>query len=108
MKSTMKIIVVKPEHKPEVIEIDHTLEAMQSVVGGYIEATYPFDDEVALICNEEGKLSGLKPNCVMVNGEGDFVDIIFGTFFLCGAPADSENFESLTDSQIEQYLEHFW
>lgn len=51
----MKILVIKPYQKPEVAEIDHTLEAMQAVVGGYIEAVYPFDDEVALVVNEEGK-----------------------------------------------------
>lgn len=52
----MKILVVKPYQKPEVIEIDHTLKAMQAVVGGYIEAVYPFDDEVAIVVNEEGKI----------------------------------------------------
>ena len=44
------------------IEIDDTLEAMQKVVGGDIEKYMPFDDDVAIICNEEGKVNGLPPN----------------------------------------------
>ena len=38
---------------------------------------------------------------------GEVYDIIFGTFFLCSAPPDSENFESLSPEQISRYTEHF-
>lgn len=37
----MKIIKLEPQKPAEVIEIEHTLEAMQQVVGGYIEPIYP-------------------------------------------------------------------
>ena len=37
-----------------------------------------------------------------------FVHIVFGTFFLCGAPADSDHFTSLTTEQIEQYRKMFY
>lgn len=47
----MKVLVVRPMEMPEVQEIDHTLSAMQELVGGTIQAVYPFDDPVALICN---------------------------------------------------------
>ena len=39
--------------------------------------------------------------------DGQFYDIVSGTFFLCGAPADSDHFTSLTPEQIEQYQERF-
>lgn len=55
----MKVLVVRPMEMPEVQEIDHTLSAMQELVGGTIQAVYPFDDPVALICHGEGKLLGL-------------------------------------------------
>ena len=55
----MKVLVVRPMEMPEVQEIDHTLSAMQELVGGTIQAVYPFDDPVALVCNDEGKLLGL-------------------------------------------------
>ena len=47
----MKILVIEPEKNPVVKEIDGELESMQKVVGGSIEAVYPFDDPVALVVN---------------------------------------------------------
>ena len=44
------------------IEIEDTLEAMQETVGGYIEEYMPFDDEVAIVCKEEGKMNGAELN----------------------------------------------
>ena len=49
----MKVLVVRPMELPAVQEIDHTLSAMQKLVGGTIQAVYPFDDPVALVCNAE-------------------------------------------------------
>lgn len=54
----MKVLRVRPKHYPEVIDIDCSLESLQKEVEGPIQAIYPWDDEVALICNEEGKLHG--------------------------------------------------
>ena len=54
----MRILVVEPEHRPEVREIDGSLESMQRIVGGLIQPIY-FDDSIALICNDEGKLMDL-------------------------------------------------
>ena len=80
---------------------------MQAVVGGYIQAIYPFDDEVALVCNEEGKINGLMPNRYLLNRNNGFVDCICGDFFLCYAPCDSENFESMPDNLIDKYIAKF-
>lgn len=103
----MKILVVKPYQKPEVIEIDHTLKAMQAVVGGYIEAVYPFDDEVAIVVNEEGKINGLPLNRFLFNDDGNLIDIIVGTFFICGAPSDSDSFADIPDELINKYTNRF-
>ena len=64
MNDTTKIsvLLVEPEKYPKVIEIDDSLESMQAVVGGSIEEYMPFEDEIAIICNEEGKLIGLPLN----------------------------------------------
>lgn len=103
----MKVIVVEPQKKPVVQNIDPGLESMQKIVGGSIEAVYPFADPVALICNEEGKLLDLPLNRALRDGDGEVYDIISGTFFLCAAPPDSEHFESLTDQQVKTYMERF-
>jgi hypothetical protein len=104
----LKILVIEPLKEPYVREIDGKLEIMQEIVGGLIQAIYPFDrPEIALICNEEGKLNRLPLNRALFDENGKIVDIVAGTFFLCSAPADSENFESLTDEQIEKYKKRF-
>jgi len=104
----MKVLIVEPLKEPYVKEIDSGLESMQNMVGGLIQAIYPFDHpEIALICNDEGKLMGLPLNRALFDKDGNIVDIVAGTFFLCSAPADSENFESLNDEQIEKYKKRF-
>ena len=103
----MRVIVVEPKKKPMVQDIGSDLESMQKIVGGSIEAVYPFADSVALICNEEGKLLGLPLNRALRDDDGTVYDIISGSFFLCAAPPDSEHFESLTDQQVKTYMERF-
>ena len=99
----MKILVIEPGKVPEEREIGGSLEDMQQLVGGYIQVIYPFPEEVALVCHDEGKLQGLPLNRALRDSRGEIYDIISGTFFLCAAPADSEHFESLTEEQVKKY-----
>lgn len=88
MKKSDKIkVIVKPPRRIAHFEwIDNTLEALQKIVGGYIEVVTLAPD-LALICNEEGRIYGLPLNCnicgvtfvgtiiaVGVNGE-EFEDV---------------------------------
>ena len=80
----ISVLLVEPNKYPKMIEIDDTLEAMQEVVGGDIEEYMPFEDEVAIICNEEGKVNGLPPNrAVYEENSREMQDIICGKFFIC-------------------------
>ena len=103
----MRVIVVEPRKKLIVQDIGSDLESMQKIVGGTIDAVYPFDEPVALICNEEGKLLNLPLNRALRDDEGNVYDIISGTFFLCAAPPDSDRFAGLTDQQVKTYMERF-
>ena len=104
----MKVIIIKPFTQPYTKEIKGDLRSMQEIVGGYIEVIYPFDDqEIALICNEEGKLEGLTPNRFLLNRDNGICDYICGDFFLCSAPIRSENFESIPDRLIDKYIKKF-
>ena len=58
----LTVLVVEPAKPPYVKQIPDTLQAMQEIVGGNIDATYPFEDPVALVFNSEGKFSDLQPN----------------------------------------------
>ncbi len=75
----MKILVVEPMKPCEVREIPDTLEAMQALVGGHIQAVYPFRDDVALVCNEEGRNLGLPYNRPLTNDRGVPYDMICGS-----------------------------
>ncbi len=101
----MKILIVEPHKQPYCKDISGTLEELQAIVGGYIQAIYPFDDPVALVCNEEGKLNDLPSNRLLCDKSGRVYDIICGTFFLVGLGA--EDFISLTDTEIEKYSRYF-
>lgn len=103
----MKILLIRPSESPCRAEISGSLESMQKTVGGPIQAIYPFEEPVALICHEEGKLIGLPLNRLLLDENGLVYDVVVGSFFLCAAPPDSENFESLSEEQITRYQEMF-
>lgn len=58
----ISVLLVQPGKYAQMIEVEDTLEAMQELVGGDIEEYMPFEDEVAVVCNEEGKMRGLALN----------------------------------------------
>ena len=97
----MKVLVVEPMKAPYAKEIDGSLKSMQALVGGDIEATYPFTDPVGLVYNAEGKFLGLPPNRLLRDENGAPYDLVCGAFFLVGL--GSERFVSLTDDQLRRY-----
>lgn len=104
----ISVLLVEPNKYPKMIEIDDTLEVMQTVVGGDIEEYMPFEDEVAIICNEEGKITGMAPNrAVYEENSREMLEIICGKFFIVYAPFEAERFQSLPPDLAEKYREKF-
>lgn len=102
----LTVLVVEPEKEPYVKEIDPGLKSLQKEVGGWIEAVYPFEDPVAIICNEEGKINGLPLNRALIDDDsGEIYDIVAGTFLVTGLTED--NFGSLNDEQIQKFSNRF-
>ena len=96
----MKVLMVEPGFAPYEAEING-LREMQQAVGGLIQAIYPFEEQVGVICNEEGIINGLPFNRSMPGGyEG-----VFGNFFVCGL--GEEDFCSLTPEQMQKYKKLF-
>ena len=84
----ISVLIKEPGKKPRRESIPNTLEALQKVVGGYIETVTCASDAV-IICNEEGRLKNLPYNC-------DFLGISFvGTIIFAGV--DGEEFADLPD-----------
>lgn len=95
-----KMVVIEP-HKPayEAL-IEDNLEALQRAVQGYIEITYPFDDNAMVIGNEEAKLIGMEGNR-RVNGS------VYAGPLLIAADDGEGGTTDLTDEQVRQYREMF-
>ena len=74
--STIAVLIVEPGKEPYVKEIDSDLKSLQHEVGGCIEAIYPYEDPVALVCNEEGKLEGLPLNRALRDEDGDIYSFL--------------------------------
>ena len=96
----MNVLVVEPGMLPYEKEING-LEEMQTTVGGLITAIYPYEDQVAIICNDESLLIGMEFNRSMPGGYGG----VFGPFFVCGL--GEEDFTSLSPAQMETYKKEF-
>jgi hypothetical protein len=76
----------------EIRVIPNTLKALQGIVGGIIECVNLSPYHV-LVCNEEGRINGMKFNC-NVGGHQ-----IFGDFLV--AETDGEEFVSLDEHDAE-------
>ena len=96
----MDVLVVEPGYAPYEKSING-LDEMQATVGGLIQAIYPYEEQVAIVCNEEGLLHGLEFNRSVPGGYGGVV----GTFFICGL--GEEDFCSLTSEQMEKYRKEY-
>ena len=105
MKKTMTVLMVEPGKAPYESEIGSSLADMQKVVGGYIQAVYPYEEPVALVCNEEGKLDGLSLNRALRDDSGEVYDIIAGAFFVCGL--SESNFDSLPPEEMARFKKLF-
>ena len=98
----INVLIVEPNKLPYEKEIKNTLEEKQKIVGGFIETTSLLDDdEVVIICNEEGKILNLPLNRDIGH------DIIAGTFIVAGDDYENGDFKSLTKEQVEKYKERF-
>lgn len=106
-ENKINVLLVQPMKNPQMIQIDDSLESMQSVVGGMIEEYMPFEDDVALVCNDEGKMRGMELNRGIFTEDGQLQDIIAGDFFVCYTPIESEKFLSLPPEFAEKYREKF-
>lgn len=99
------VLVVEPGKAPRAVNLKGDLKSLQVAVGGYIEAIYPYNDPVAVIVNEEGKLEDLPMNRALRDEDGDVYDIICGTFLVTGLT--DEDFGSLSPELLVKYAVKF-
>ena len=96
----MKAIVIKPGRHACLRDLDLSYHNLRTLVGGYIEMTYPFpDEEIAVISNEEAKLLDLAPNRAIRSSEGEVIDIYCGTMVVVALAPEGE-YRSLTEEEV--------
>lgn len=96
-KKEMQVLIVRPGEYAERVKIDGSLKSMQDIVEGMIEVVYPWEERVALVCNDEGLLEGLPMNRYVP----EMGQPIAGTFFVCGFSDD--RLTGLTDEQLARF-----
>ena len=101
----MEILLVQPGMYPQKATIGTELKDFQDAVGGTIAASYPFDDPVAIVYNDEGKLMGLPLNRALRDEHGEAYDVVAGTFLVVGL--GEEDFASLTPELAEKFEKKF-
>ena len=92
-ENTLSVLKIAPGQYP------------QQAVGGSIGASYPFEDPVAIVYNDDGKLMGLPLNRALWDEDGLMYDVIAGTFLVVGL--GEEDFVSLSPELAQKYEEHF-
>ena len=103
--SDMNVLLVQPESYPKAVTIGSDLESLQAAVGGSIEVVYPFEYNVGLKMNEEGKIEGLPLNRALRDDQGELYDIIAGDFLVVGLTED--DFGSLSPEQMDKFEKLF-
>lgn len=101
----IKVVLLEPGKLARTAEIGTSLEDLQKIVDGLIEAYYPFEEQVCIVCNEESKINGMQPNRSVKNEDGVMVDFICGPAFICYCRGES--FDSLSDEQLARYTKMF-
>lgn len=101
----LNVLLVKPGMYPQQVQIDPGLTALQQAVEGDIEAAYYFEEPVAIIVNDEGKLNGSELNRAICDQDGNIVDIIAGNFLVVGL--GEEDFCSLSPDMMQKLEEKF-
>lgn len=80
----MEVLLVQPGMYPQKATIGTELKDFQDAVGGTIAASYPFDDPVAIVYNDEGKLTGLPLNRAFEMRMGGCTTLLLEPFWWWG------------------------
>ena len=107
-KPYISILYIEPNQYPKKIKIKNSFEEMHKLVEGDIEILYPYEKEIAFICNNESKkLNGQTLNRALFDEKGNVTDIIAGKFIICYAPINSDEFLSLPKDVEDKYFDKF-
>ena len=106
MEEKLNIIYCETGKLSMVDTVEDKLEELQEKVDGLIEIM-ELEQDVCLICNEEGKINGLPLNRAIRDENGEIVEVVAGNFIIVGQDKDTGNLKSLDENQLKKYMEIF-
>lgn len=102
----IKVLMVEPGKKAYEKEIGTSLQEMYTALDcDCIQTFYPYEDLVVIVCDDEGKINGGRPNRAVYGEDGKMMDIICGKFFI--ADCSTSSFKSLPDDMMAKYKKQF-
>ena len=105
-ENKIKVLMVEPGKKAYEKEIGTILQELYSARDcECIQTFYPYEDLVVIVCDDEGKINGGRPNRAIYGEDGKMMDIICGKFFICDC--STSEFKSLPDDMMQKYKKQF-
>ena len=103
-ENTIRVVLVEPGKQARIADIEASLEGYYRAIGAdTIQAVYPFEEEVCIICDDEGKLTGRPLNRALRDEDSkEIYDIVAGPFFVCSCK--EPHYTSLSVEQQRRYL----
>ncbi len=103
-ENLIKVLLVEPFDKPKMITIENNYQAISEIICGDVDEYMPFEDDVALLCNADGKSSASH---TVTDTETGKTELIYGSFILVGASEFDTEYHSLDDDLIDKYMDLF-
>lgn len=97
----ISVLIKDPGKKPRHVWVENSLKNLQSIVGGRIEV-FQFASDGAIICNEEGHLMGLEPNCAVCG------NAFVGTIIFVGISGEEFCDFPLSYKEAKQLFPNLW
>ena len=101
----IRVLKVEPGKEPTLAMLNNNLDDLQKAVSigapsqGLIEII-TLEEDVCILCNEEGKLIGLEPNRRLGK------DILVGVFYVTGQD-NCGNLTTLSEAKMQKYAKLF-
>ncbi len=106
----LKVIIARPGEKASVEEIAPGYGSLEQIVGGELEFATPIMNDVVVVCDRQEK--GKMPNrfyfgdmSIPFIRDGQEVDVFAGTIVIIGHRKGKEMLDSLTESEIDLFMD---
>lgn len=106
-ENLIKVLLVEPFDKPKMITVENNYQAISEIICGEVDEYMPFEDNVALLCNANGKRLSLSASHTVTDTETGKTELIYGSFILVGESEFDGKYHSLDDNLIDKYMDLF-